>query len=250
MSGRAGGDVRSTGRKCSVERAEMFGREGGDVRSSGRKCSVERAERFGREGGEVRSRGRSRQVPGALHVRARQRPRDARSRTAGATLAGCRPYACVRYRTPTWRQYSPGSTQRRPAGTRRTPTTSVRPSNTSLPYSLGAIRARAWRYGCLPTRPCSASRGPVIPEEHLRRSSRPAPTSGCGSLGGGSRFGKRSSSGTSTRPGNGRISRTSCRCSEPVRSRPVAGHLCPLDRTSLPSRPDIPARSAGRRRAA
>jgi hypothetical protein len=40
MSGRAGGNVRSSGRECPVERAGMSGRVGGNVWSSGWECPV------------------------------------------------------------------------------------------------------------------------------------------------------------------------------------------------------------------
>ena len=58
MQGRGGGNVRSRGRECLVERANMQGR-------AGRICSGERAGMFGRGGGNVRSRGRERSVEGA-----------------------------------------------------------------------------------------------------------------------------------------------------------------------------------------
>jgi hypothetical protein len=76
MLGRAGENVRSSGRECALERARMCARAGEDVGSSGRECRssrrgrwVERARMCARAGENVPSSGRESTVERAMCAR-------------------------------------------------------------------------------------------------------------------------------------------------------------------------------------
>ena len=94
MSGSAGGDVGSTGRVCPVDRSEMSGRPGEDGGFSGGRCRVERGEMSGRAGEDGGFRGRRCRVE---REEMRRRQRDQVS--AGDVLARSTGRSCPLDRT-------------------------------------------------------------------------------------------------------------------------------------------------------